>query len=115
MMSRIMAVVVLVLAFAGSSFAASPIRIDATSAQSAQTTWSEMLRAATPQVRQELEEAILKINLEGVQSASDPASTPPSGGFGIVRIKGRVAGMTAAEIIRFANKVSTVEIKSSGP
>ncbi len=114
MKSRIIAVAAMALALASSSFAASPVRIDATSAQSAQTTWSEMLSAATPKMRQELEEAMLKINLEGVQSASDLASTPPPGGFGIVRIKEKVAGMTAPEIIGFANKASTVKIKGSG-
>ena len=115
MMSRLIVAAALALALACRSFAASPPRLDATSAQSAQTTWNGMLNAATPQVRQELLVAMLKINLAGVQSASDPAGTPPPGGFGIVRIKDKVAGMTAPEIISYANKVSTVKLESSGP
>lgn len=84
-------------------------RIDATSNDTADATFNAMIREASASEREALMVAMLKINFAGVQSAFEVARNPDLRKPSIARIKDRVAGMTADEIIEYSEKVSTVE------
>lgn len=103
----------LVLAMANAQ-AGQPPRIDASSNATAVSSWNVMLNSVSPTEKQKLLEAMLKINLAGVQSAKELVNNPSVDHLGIVRIKDKVAGLTADQIIKLGDQVSTVTIKSSG-
>lgn len=54
---------------------------------------------------------MLKINMAGVQSAYDVVQSKDLQSPSIARIKDRVAGMTAEEIIALANRTSDVKVE----
>lgn len=92
----------------------SEIRLDATSDSSAKNSFAAMAKALEPQKRQELLVAMIKLNLVGVESASEVVQNPALQSPSIVRIKDQVAGMTAQEIIDLAERTSSVEAKIIG-
>jgi hypothetical protein len=106
------AAALLSLAFVTGVHAKEPLRLDASSDESAQASWKIMVDTAPPKTRKKLLEAMLKINLAGAQSPTDKAADPGPQGLGITRIKDKVAGMTAKEIIEYGDRVSTVKIVS---
>jgi hypothetical protein len=96
------------LLFAASVHAKEPIRIDATSDATATATFERMTSSLSPRKQQTLQIAVLLLNMEGVSSAyevvDDPASQRPS----IARIRDKVSGMSADEIIALSKRVKTV-------
>lgn len=84
-------------------------RIDASSDATAEASFKAMLSELPNGKQQELLVAMIEINLEGVQSAYDIVGNPQLQRMSITRIKDRVAGMTAEEIVAYAETVSTVE------
>ena len=87
------------------------VRLDATSDATAQKSFKRMLDQSSATRQQELAIAMLKLSMTGVQSAYDVISSPELQSPSIVRIKDRVAGMTAEEIIDLANRTSDVKIE----
>jgi hypothetical protein len=87
------------------------VRLDATSAASAQESFQRMLEGASGAKRNELLVAMLKLNMSGVRSAYEVVAKPELQSLSIARIKDRVAGMTAEEIIALADSTSEVEIE----
>lgn len=73
-----------------------------------------MLDAATPTERRELRVALLQINLAGVQSAKEVVGQPSMQQLGIARIKDKVAGLTAEQVIKLGKRVSTIKIEPAG-
>lgn len=102
------ALVAMLLAF--SALAASPLTIDASSAQSAQASYERMFDALPTGQRVELQKAIILINMDGVGSAAEMLQDPELRNPGIKKIRARVAGMTAQQIIAEARKVKSVRI-----
>jgi len=92
--------------------AAEPIRIDASSNAAAQASWDRMLAESNSQTQQKLLGALVQINLAGVNSALEVASNPDLQSLSVSRIKDKVAGLTAEQIIDLAGRVSTVKIET---
>ena len=61
--------------------------------------------------QQKLQIAILQINMIGVNSAYETMAHPELRKVSVARIKDKIAGMTADEIIDFANRNSAVKIE----
>ena len=91
--------------------ASQPVRLDATSDATAEKSFKRMLNQASAARQQKLAIAMLKLNMVGVQSVYDVAASPELQSPSIVRIKDRVAGMTAEEIIDLADRTSDVKIE----
>ncbi|MBW8368880.1 MAG: hypothetical protein K0M70_13600 [Arenimonas sp.] len=87
-------------------------RLDATTVQSAQMSFQRMSEELPQNKKQELVMAMIAINLSGVGSAYDVVRNAELQSPSIGRIKDRVAGMTAEEIIAYAANVSTVKIEA---
>lgn len=88
-----------------------PSRIDASSDATTEASYGRMTRELSPQGQQELAIAVLKINLAGVMSATEVTANPNLQHPSVTRIKDKIAGMSADEIIDLANRVSTVTVK----
>lgn len=87
------------------------LRLDATSDATAQRSFQRMVDRADAAGKQELAFAMLKLNMEGVQSVYEVVQQPELKTLSIARVKDRVAGMTAEEIIALANAVSSVDVQ----
>lgn len=87
------------------------VRLDATSAATAEQSFKRMLDQSGATRQQELALAVLKLSMAGVQSAYEVIGHPELQSSSIVGIKDRVAGMTAEEIIDLANRKSDVRIE----
>jgi len=105
-------VFLLLVAFTVSGIASAGdlLKLDASSDQTALDSFNLML-AELPQKKQEdLQFAVLKINMDGVGSAAailaDPALRSPS----VARIKDRIAGMTADQILVEADSVTSIQM-----
>ncbi|MBD9470868.1 hypothetical protein [Pseudoxanthomonas sp. PXM01] len=85
-----------------------PLRLDASTDATAEASWKAMHEEASPEQKQKLALAMLKINLAGTHSAHDAARDPALQTLGITGIKDKVSGMTAEEIIALADRVSTI-------
>lgn len=100
-----------VLIFLADASASDQVRIDASSDAAAAASFARMIEPLPAGKRQELQIAILVLNMDGVSSAyeaiQDPALRRPS----IERIKDRVAGMTADEIIALSKGVTSIEVE----
>jgi hypothetical protein len=92
------------------ALAAQPVTIDASSEQSAQESYTKMFDSLSGSKRVQLQMAILLINMDGVGSASEMMADPELRNPGIKRIRDRVAGMTADQIIDEAKKVTSVKL-----
>jgi hypothetical protein len=69
-------------------------------------------RAVSPVTQKnKLISAMIQLNLVGVQSANEMVERPELQSLSPVRIKDKIAGMTADEIVDLANRTSTVKIK----
>lgn len=97
----LIAALALACAFASGTRADEAIRIDATSDATAQQSFEQMLLQADDSRQQELQMAMLTLNLDG-HSAWDVVETAELQSLSIAGIKNRVAGMTAEEIIALA-------------
>ncbi|MEP6907839.1 MAG: hypothetical protein ABI858_07670 [Pseudoxanthomonas sp.] len=90
------------------------VRLDATSDASAKQSFERMLDQASGKKKQELAIAMFKLNMVGVKSAYEVVASPELQSLSITRIKDRVAGITADEIIDLANRMSEVKIEVQG-
>lgn len=86
------------------------VRLDATSDTTAQESYEKMMRQASEKQQQALAVAMLKLNMAGVQSAYEVVQDKDLQSVSIARIKDRVAGMTADEIIALAERTSDVKV-----
>jgi len=103
------------LAAAPNAIAHDVPRIDGSSAAAAQKSFERMNMQLSQKRRQDLAIAVLKINLIGVNSAKETIDNPELLNVGIGRIKERVSGMTADEIIKYADANATVKVEVSKP
>ena len=84
----------LAIVVSGAALAGDPIKLDASSDQAALDSFKLML-AELPQQRQnDLQFAVLKINMDGVGSAAEMLADPALRAPTVARIKDRLAGMT---------------------
>lgn len=88
-----------------------PVRIDATSDVTAEQSFARMLGQADREEQQQLAVAILKLNMDGVQSAYEVLADRELQSPSIARIKDRVADMTAEEIIELAEHTSDIKVE----
>ncbi|MHB8742105.1 MAG: hypothetical protein ACYC9L_03185 [Sulfuricaulis sp.] len=100
------------LFFLGTVNAAEPIRIDGSSDAAAKASWDRMLAQSKSQTQQKLVGALIQINLAGVNSAFEVASNPDLQSLSVARIKDKIAGLTAEQIIDLANRISTVKVET---
>ncbi len=111
-MQNILFTATLVAIFAcGTGIAKEPLRVDASSDAAAEASWRQMFDSASPKKQRQLITALIDINLIGVNSAGEAMDNPELDSLGIVRIKDKVAGLTADEIIDFAKRTSTGSTK----
>jgi hypothetical protein len=89
--------------------AAEPIRIDGSSTEATERSFQQMTAALTQEQQIQLMMAMVQLNFVGVTSATEAISNPalqqPSAG----RIKDKITGMTASEIIDLANRTATTQ------
>jgi len=110
-------VLMLTLAFAFilPTQAAQPVRIDATTEKKEEATWDRMLKTQPAAKRRALTVAMLKVNLTGVTSASEITANPELHSMGIARVRDKVAGMTADEIIALGEQSTTLKAYPAHP
>lgn len=87
-------------------------RLDASTVDSTQASFERMLQGLPAARRSALLGAVLLINLEGVRSARELAANPDLQDLSVLRIKHRIDGMTADEIIALADTLDTPQIQS---
>ena len=102
------------LLYFGAANAAEPIRIDASTNATAQASWNEMYVQANPGTKQKLISALAELNLAGVKSAYEVVNNPDLQTLSAARIKDKIAGLTAEQIIELANKTATVKVQQHG-
>ena len=113
MFKHIVLLIALVAACSCTSVRASndhSVRLDATSDATAQVSYEKMMRQAGEKQQKALAVAMLKLNMAGVQSAHEVVQDKDLQSLSIARIKDRVAGMTAEEIIALAERTSDVKV-----
>lgn len=109
------AVVLIALLLAtGIAHSKQEVRIDATSDKSVKQSFKRMSESLDQDAQIELATAIVQLNMVGINSAKEMLADPELRSPGPVRIKDRIAGLTAAEIIELAEKTSTVRIVTPG-
>lgn len=97
----------------GVAVASDPVRLDGSSDQAALDSF-DLMRAELSQKKQaDLVFAVLKINMDGVGSASEMLANPALRETTVARIRDRVDGMTAEEIITEAENVTSVQMFKS--
>ena len=84
------------------------VRIDATSAETAEASYQAMMVGRSMAQKQRLALAVLMLNLEGVESANEVGSDPGSVG----PIRNKVAGLSADEIIALAAGVKEPRVEA---
>ncbi len=86
------------------------VRIDSSSSQSAEASYKAMMAGRSQADQQKLAIAVLVLNMQGVKSASEVVNNPELQAPSIVRIRGKVAGLTAEQIIELAAKNPSVRV-----
>lgn len=109
---RFSAVLIVSLLVAGIACAHEPVRLDASSDAAAEASWKKMIESVSAAEKRKLVVAMLQINLAGVNSAYEVAGNPELQNLGIARIKDKVAGLSADEIIALGNRTSGVQVQS---
>lgn len=91
------------------------LTLDASSAAAAEASYKQMQRSL-PQAKQvELAMAVMAINFIGVNSAYEVVNNPELQQPGVARIKDRIAGMSAEQIIAYAASNSTTKVEVVSP
>jgi hypothetical protein len=90
------------------------VRIDASTSETAEASYKAMIDRLPQAKQMQLSLAVLTINMIGVNSAKEVVGNPELQSPTIGRIKDRVGGMSAEEIIAYAAKNSTVQIMAPG-
>lgn len=94
------------------AFGREPLRIDGTTDETAQASYTKMARGLSPERKMALALAVLKLNMEGINSAHEMLNTPGANSPSITRIRERVNGMTAQEIIALGETVEGIQIEA---
>ncbi|TAM15234.1 MAG: hypothetical protein EPN68_17670 [Rhodanobacter sp.] len=87
------------------------IRIDSSSPQAANASYKAMMGELSQAEQQKLAIAVLVLNMQGVKSAREVVNNPALQSPSIARIRTKVAGLTAPQIIALAAKNPSVRIK----
>ena len=87
-----------------------PLRIDATSVESTRASYRAMMDRRSEAEQRELALAVLVLNMEGVKSAYEVVGNPELQAPSVERIRSKVAGLTAEEIIALSKRNSPVKI-----
>ena len=90
------------------------IHLDASSAEAAEASYRAMMEDRSPADKQQLALAVLKLNMEGVKNAYEVVGNPELQSLSIARVRDKVAGMTAEQIIDRAKKVTDVRVEPAG-
>ncbi|KRG75742.1 hypothetical protein ABB30_11355 [Stenotrophomonas ginsengisoli] len=91
------------------------LTLDASNAATAEASYKQMQRSL-PQAKQvELAMAVMAINFIGVNSAYEVVNNPELQQPGVARIKDRIAGMSAEQIIAYAASNSTTKVEVVSP
>ncbi|WDS37991.1 DUF6694 family lipoprotein [Pseudoxanthomonas sp.] len=98
-------------AIVGVAQAREPVRIDASSEQAANNSFKKMMKALPQNKQSALAAAILQLNLAGVNSAYDVVGNPSLQSLSAGRIKDRIAGFSADEIITLSQAAPDVTTK----
>ena len=93
----------------------SAIRLDARSAAAAEASYRQMHRRLPQQKQMQLQFAVLAINMIGIESAHELVAHPDRDNMGVARIKDRIAGMTADEILAYAADNSAIKAEITSP
>jgi hypothetical protein len=96
------------------AMAKEPVRIDASSDKKVERSFARMLRSLDTAKKMELQVAILQLNMIGVSGAAELMAKPELQKPSAVRVKDRIAGLTADEIVKLAAATSTVRIVTKG-
>ena len=86
-------------------------RIDASTTATAESSYRAMLDQLPEPKQMQLSLAVLAINMIGVNSAREIVNNPELQSPSVGRIKDRIGGMSADEIIAFAAENSTVRFE----
>lgn len=98
-------------AIVGMAQAREPVRIDASSEQTANASFNQMMKALPRSKQGALAGAMLQLNLVGTNSVYDVVGNPALQSLSAGRIKDRIAGMSAEEIIELARTAPDVDTK----
>ncbi|WP_181302825.1 DUF6694 family lipoprotein [Rhodanobacter sp. PCA2] len=91
-----------------------PVRIDSSSPQAAEASYKAMMQDRSEADQQKLALAVLMLNMQGVKSAHEVVNKPELQSPTITRIRQKVAGMTADEIIALAAQNPSVRVAPAG-
>ena len=105
---------VLLAACATPEASRSVARVNASTAASAESSYKTMMSQLSESKQRQLALAVLALNMVGVNSAYEMVNNPALQAPSVGRIKDRVAGMSADEIIALAAKTSTVRFEIPG-
>lgn len=105
------------MAWSSFTWAWGAIRIDGSSDEAANRTFQRMVKSLKPDQQQALVIALLQINFIGVQSVTEAAGSGDLQKPSAARVKDKIAGMTAPEIIAFAknNATTTAFVEGEEP
>ena len=90
------------------------VRIDSSSSQSAEASYKAMMSERSQANQQKLAIAVLVLNMQGVKSATEVVNNPGLQAPSIDRIRAKVVGMTAEEIIALAAKNPSGRVDVTG-
>jgi hypothetical protein len=90
------------------------VRIDGSSDKAVEQSYARMLGSLKGEQQIDLGTAIIQLNMIGISSAREMLADPELRNPGPVRIKDRIAGLTAAEIIALAKRTATTRIVTPG-
>lgn len=91
------------------------VTLDGSSDRAAQRSYQKMFRGRSDAEKLALALAVAKINLEGINSAYELVASPARDDLGITRIRERVNGLSAEQIIALGEQVSSVRIEPATP
>jgi hypothetical protein len=90
------------------------VRIDGSSDKAVEQSYARMLASLKGDQQIELGTAVIQLNMIGISSAKEMLADPELRSPGPVRIKSRIVGLTAAEIIALAKRTATTRIVTPG-
>ena len=91
------------------------IRLDASSDEAAVASYKKMQSRLPQEKQMQLAFSVLAINMIGIESAYELVAHPDRDTMGVARIKDRIAGMTADEILAYAAANATVKAEIVSP
>jgi len=112
--SGLAAALVALLLVAGTAHARKTIRIDGSSDKSVEQSFNRMMKSLDDDGRTALMTAIIQLNLVGVSGAAEMLADPALRNPGPARIKTRIAGLSASEIVALARKTATTRVVIAG-